>query len=490
MNKFDGVKPYQFHEYECLKNNKLELKDKLITRDQLLNKIYFFDGMTISFHHHLRNGDGVANIIFDIIKELNLKDITILASSIFPVHKDMVELIKNHNITNIYTAYVSGEVANCISEGYLKNPIIMHSHGARSRIILEKEVTIDLACIASPAVDQQSNITGSMGPSSCGVLGYAIADAMMAKQVLAITDFVCEKVDNAEISGSMVDYVLQVEQIGDPKGIVSGTTMITKDPIGLQIARNTVKLMKHSGLLKDGFSFQTGAGGISLAVANYLKELMIEDNIKGSFASGGITSYLVDMLENNLFEKLYDVQCFDLGAVESIKKNENHIKMSASTYANPYDKNNIVKDLDFVILGATEIDLDFNVNVTTTSNGIIMGGSGGHSDTAAGAKLSIIVSKLVSSRISVIKERVNAITTPGETVDVLVTEYGIAINPKHSDLIKHLKENTNLKVMTINEMYEIALSLTGNPKMIIKSDQVVGIIEYRDGTILDYLYKK
>jgi citrate lyase subunit alpha/citrate CoA-transferase len=257
----------------------------------------------------------------------------------------------------------------------------------------------------------------------------------------------------------------------------------------LLIARNANAVIEHSGLLKDGLSFQTGAGGISLAVAQELKRTMLDEKIKGSFASGGITSYLVEMLESGLFERLEDVQCFDLGAVASIKKNRNHRKMSASRYANPYDKDNVVKDLDVVILGATEIDLNYNVNVTTTSNGVLMGGSGGHADTAAGAKLAIIVSKLVSGRISVIKDRVTTITTPGESIDVLVTDHGVAINPKHERLINELKEKTNLKILTIEELYQKALHLTGIPKSIKLSDEVVGIVEYRDGTILDYLYK-
>ena len=486
---FSGVKEYQFKKYDFKKEQPLNLKDKLTTLEKLRESKLFFDGMTISFHHHLRNGDYVANMLFEIIEELDLKDITIVASSIFPVHSKMVDLIKNHNITSIYAAYISGEVADCISQGYLKNPVYLHSHGARARLLLNQEIKLDLAFIACPCVDEQSNINGSEGPSSCGVLGYAYADALVADKVVAITDSLVAKVSDIEISGNCVDYVVKVAKIGDANGIVSGTTQITKDPIGLLIARNASKVIENSGLLKDGFSFQTGAGGISLAVAAELKKIMIKNQIVGSFASGGITGYLVEMLEERLFERLEDVQCFDLDAISSVKRNKNHQKMSASHYANPYDETNIVKDLDVVILGATEIDLNYNVNVITTSNGVIMGGSGGHSDTAAGAKLAIIVSKLVSGRISVIKDKVTTITTPGETIDVLVTDYGIAINPKHQQLISDLKEKTNLKILTIEELYQKALSLTGIPKKVEHSSEVVGIVEYRDGTILDYLYK-
>jgi hypothetical protein len=103
--------------------------------------------------------------------------------------------------------------------------------------------------------------------------------------------------------------------------------------------------------------------------------------------------YKVDMLEEGLFRNLFDVQCFDLKAVESYRNNPRHQGMSGSMYGNPHNKGAVVNNLDIMILGATEIDTDFNVNVTTGSSGVIMGGSGGHSDTAAGAKLAIVVMK-------------------------------------------------------------------------------------------------
>jgi citrate lyase subunit alpha/citrate CoA-transferase len=157
-------------------------------------------------------------------------------------------------------------------------------------------------------------------------------------------------------------------------------------------------------------------------------------------------------------------------------------------YGNPHNKGAVVNKLDIVILGATEIDLDFNVNVTTGSDGMIMGGSGGHSDTAAGAKLVIIVSNLIKARLPVIKERVTTITTPGESIDVLVTERGIAVNPKRQDLIKKLKE-TKLPVMTIQELKALSDKLTGIPKEIEKEDEIVAVVEYRDGTVIDVVRK-
>lgn len=454
----------------------------------LLDELAIQDGMTISFHHHLRNGDYVLNYVMGEIARKGVKDLTLFASSIFPCHAPLVEYIEKGIVTQIYAAFISGPVAEAISNGKMQKEVIMHTHGGRVRLVESKDVTIDIAFIAAPTCDINGNINGAYGKSACGSLGYAVTDAKFAKKTVAITDNLIDNLIDVEIEGKYIDYIYTLESIGESSGIVSGTTQITRNPIGLKIARLTSEVIEQSGYFKDGFSFQTGAGGISLAVSYYLKQLMLEKKIKGSFASGGITGYLVDMLEKGLFEKLYDVQCFDLEAVRSIRENKNHIAISASKYANIND-DCIVNDLDFVILGATEIDLDFNVNVTTSSTGIIMGGSGGHSDTAAGSKVAIVVSQLFNARIPVIKDKVICKTTPGRTIDVLVTERGVAINPLRVDLIERLSK-TNLPIKTIEELKDISDKIVGVPEKIHFTDKKIGIIEYRDGSIIDYLYMK
>ena len=454
----------------------------------LFDKLDLKDGITVSSHHHLRNGDAVLNMMMLELQRRGIKDITLVASSLFPVHKELIPLLEDGTITNIITSYISGDLAKAISKGKLKGKILMQSHGGRARSIIDKDVVIDYAFIAAPSCDPMGNISGVNGEASCGSMGYAIADAIYAKKKIAITDTIVAYPNYpSDITEDYVDYILKVDSIGDKNGIVSGTTKVTKDPVGLKIAKDTLKVMKASGLLKNGFSYQSGAGGISLAVTDFLRDYMIKENIKGSFASGGITGYLTDMLEEGLFSSLYDVQCFDLKAIESIKKNANHLRMSGSEYGNP-EVSAVVDNLDVVILGATEIDLDFNVNVITGADGVLMGGSGGHQDTAAGAKMSIIVSKLFSSRLPVIKKRVDVIATPGTTIDVLVTERGIAVNPLRQDLIEKFKEN-GLNVMTIQELKAIADNFMGEPKEIKKKDRIIGYSEYRDGSILDEIHE-
>ncbi|GAA0116419.1 citrate lyase subunit alpha [Clostridium senegalense] len=466
------------------------MDEKLLNNiEDALDKVNLKDGMTISFHHHLRNGDYVLNMVVEAIAKRGIKDIRIAASSIFPVHAPLVDYIESGVVTRICANYISGPVAKAISEGRLKYPAVMHTHGGRARAIESGDLHIDVAFIAAPACDMYGNINGLYGKSACGALGYAVSDAEGAEKVVAITDnLVAYPNCPIEISQIYVDYIVKVDSIGDPKGIVSGTTQITKDPVGLKIAKMALETMIASGLVKDGMSFQTGAGGTSLAVAAELREYMKKEEIKGSFASGGITGYIVDMYREGLFKNLFDVQCFDLKAVESYSTSHEHMRMSASMYGNPDNKGAVVNNLDIVILGATEIDTNFNVNVTTASDGTIMGGSGGHSDTAAGAKLTIIVTQLTKARLPIVKDKLTTITTPGDSIDVIVTERGIAVNPKRTDLIEKLKQ-TNLPIMTIDELKATAEKMTGAPKAVELSDEVVAVVEYRDGSVIDVIKK-
>lgn len=485
LNSLEDIKVLKQSEFP----SKITAKEKIVKDiDDLLDKLDLKDGAVVSFHHHLRNGDRVLTHIMKNLKKRGLKDLTVVSSSIFPAHEDIIPLMEDGTIKNIVTSYITGGVATAISNGKLSGSIIMQSHGGRARSILNEEIVIDASFIASPSSDSMGNISGVNGVNSCGTLGYVIADSQKAKNVVAITDFLAEYPNYpADITEDYVDYIYKVDSIGLKSGIVSGTTQVTKDPIGLKIAKDTLNVMKATGLLKDGISFQSGAGGISLAVTDNLKDYMIEHDIKGSFASGGITGYLTNMLEMGLFSNLFDVQCFDLEAIESLKRNPSHLRMSASQYGNP-EVSAVVDNLDIVILGATEIDVNFNVNVSTGSDGVLMGGSGGHQDTAAGSKVSIIVSKLFSSRLPFIKDRVEVITTPGSTIDVLVTERGISVNPLRKDLIKSFKE-ANLEIIDINDLKDYAESVMGKPEKIIKGDRIIGISEYRDGTVLDYIYE-
>ena len=447
------------------------------------------DGMTVSFHHHLRSGDYVINMVMNEIAAMGIKNLTVNASSLFDVHAPLAEHIKSGVITKIITDYMSAGLGKYISAGIMEQPVEFMTHGGRPTAIMQGKTPIDVAFVAAPAADGDGNCTGKIGRSACGSLGYAFADAEYAKKTIIITDGLCEKLEEPSIDGKFVDFVVCADEIGDPRGIVSGTTTITRDPVGLIMARDAADVIKYSGLLKAGFSFQTGAGGASLAAAKFLMDIMLEEKIRGSFGLGGITGYMVDMLRAGCFEELRDVQCFDLKAVESIRTDPRHHEIGAFEYASPANGHAWVNSLDAVILGATEIDTDFNVNVHTDSAGIIMGGSGGHSDTAAGAKLAMVIAPLFRARQPIITDRVNCISTPGKDIDVLVTQYGIAVNPKNEELRDRLIR-AHMPVVSIEELKAKAESLCGVPKALEHGERVVAKVIGRSGEVQDLIYRK
>jgi citrate lyase subunit alpha / citrate CoA-transferase len=446
------------------------------------------DGMTISTHHSLRNGDYLLNQLVRVIDSLGLRDIKIASSSIHPVHSEIIPYIRKGVITGLECG-VNGLIGELISKGDLVCPVTVRSHGGRARSLITGEVQVDVAFIAAPCCDEYGNMNGISGPSACGSLGYAMVDALHARTVVAVTDnLVPYPANPISIPQTLVDYVTLVETLGDPAKIVSTTTRITTDPIGLQIAKYAAMVIEASGCLVDGFSFQTGSGGISLAVAEQVRAMMRKGKVRGSFGCGGITGYFVDMLEEGLFQTLFDVQCFDLSAVDSMVRNRNHLEISADMYANPFNGGAVVNRLDCVILGATEVDTEFNVNVNTESNGYLLHNTGGHCDTAAGARLSIIVAPSIRGRLPIIRDAVTTVTTPGETVDVIVTERGIVVNDRHGELKAELVRR-RAPVKDIWELREEICRVTGQPRPLEFEDEVVGLVEYRDGSIIDVIRK-
>lgn len=445
------------------------------------------DGMCISFHHHFRDGDYVLSMAVETIASLGIKDITICASSLGDAHTSIVKYIEDGTITGISSSGVRGVIGEAISEGKLKKPAMIRSHGGRVRAIECGDIHIDVAFIGAPTSDCAGNARGKGGKSDCGVLSYSVVDARYADKVIVVTDCLVDFPNlPASIQGIDVDCVVVVDSVGDPKKIASATLRYTKDPRELMIAEYAARVMRYTPYFKDGFSFQTGGGGPSLAVTRFLRPYLEELNIKMGFAMGGITRPIVELLEAGLIRTVVDAQDFDLTSVKSVNENPRHFEISTSQYANPLNKGAFVNYLDYVILGALEVDLNFNVNVVTGSDGIIRGAPGGHVDTCAGSKCSIIVAPLCRSRIPTIRDRVLTVTTPGETVDVVVTEVGVAVNPRRRDLLDALSD-APVPLMTINELRDRAYALVGTPDEIRFKDRVVALAEYRDGTIIDVI---
>lgn len=446
------------------------------------------DGMTLGFHHHFREGDYVVNMVMEEIHNMGIKDITICASSLGKAHDKLVEYIEDGTITGIQSSGVRGKIGRAISEGKLKGLAIMRSHGGRVRAIETGEVRIDIAFIGAPTCDNYGNCRGIGGKSDCGVLSYSMVDADYADKVVAITDCLVPFPNfPAHISMTKVDYVVVVDEIGNPEKIATGAAKPTTDMRKLMMADYCTEFVVNTPYFKDGFSYQTGVGGASIASTISLAKIMKERNVRMRFGVGGLTKPMCDLLENGQVDALLDTQDFDLDAVESVI-NPKHFRISAGEYADPFNKGAVVNKLDFVILAALEVDVNFNCNVVVGSDGMITGAQGGHPDTAAGAKCTIVITPLLQGRIPAVCTDVTTVTTPGESIDVVITDYGIAINPNRQDLIQCMKD-VDLPFKTIEELRDIAYSITGKPEKVQFDDKVVGIIESRDGTVMDVVRK-
>jgi len=448
------------------------------------------DGMTISFHHHFRGGDHIVNQVVDVLAKMGFKNLTLAASSLSGVHAPLIDHIKNGVISHIETSGLRGELAEQISRGLMEFPIVFRCHGGRAAAIDSGELHIDVAFLGAPSCDPYGNANGYSRDDDdsilCGSMGYAVPDATHADKVVVLTNNLVKYPNMpCAIPEHQVDYIVVIDDIGDPKGIMSGATRYTKNPKELLIAQTAAEVIDAAGYFYDGFSMQMGSGGASLAAARYLRQMMIDKGIKCRFALGGITGQIASMHEEGLVERILDVQSFDLDAAQSLKKNFDHHQISATYYAS-FLQDAAVDQLDFVILSALEIDTDFNVNVLTGSDGVIRGAIGGHPDTAAGASLAVVVAPLTRGRIPSIIDKVNTVVTPGATVDVVVTDQGVAVNPNRPEVAEKLKA-AGIKVFTIEQLKAKAEAIVGKPEPIRYKDNIVGVVMYRDNTVIDVI---
>ena len=449
------------------------------------------DGMTISFHHHFRGGDKVVNMVVAKLAEMGFKDLHLAASSLQDVHAPLIEHIRNGVITQISTSGLRGELAKEISHGLMAKPVIFRSHGARGAAIASGELHIDVAFLGASSADPLGNACGysrsENAKSICGSLGYALPDARYADKVVVLTDDLVNYPNTPNsISEHDVDFVVEVDSVGDSSKIASGAIRDTKNPRDILLAKQAAKVIVNSGYFNDGFSIQTGSGGASLAAVKYIRQSMIDRNIHASFALGGITAHMVKMHEEGLIGRLIDVQSFDKVAAESLKNDPRHKEVAAYEYASKQEQGSATHYLDIVILSALEVDVHFNVNVLVGSDGIIRGAIGGHPDTAEDSALSIIVCPMLRGRIPCIVDEVTTLITPGRTVDVVVTEYGIAVNPNRPEIAERLRES-GLHLVTLEELRDRALKIIGTPAPLPFGEKVVGVVLNRDGSVMDVI---
>lgn len=445
------------------------------------------DGMTISTHHHFRDGDLLANQVFDVAHEMKMKDLVWFPSASFPCHQHLIPYLEDGTIHHIEGS-MNGPLGRFTSEGKMKGTGVLRSHGGRYQAVQDGEVKIDIAVIGAGCADPFGNANGLEGPSASGLLGFAMADSQYADKVIVATDNMVEfPCIPWQIQGNHVDFTVEMENIGDPEKIISGTTRITRSPDRLYLADLTARFCDVTGIIRDGFSFQSGAGGTSLAVGEYFRKIMLEKGIKARFARGGSNRYLVSMLEEGLVDYILDGQTFDLEGVRSMKENPNHVWTSPFTSYNHHGKGNFAGMVDVVILGATEIDTGFNANVVTHSDGVLLHGIGGWQNCLF-SKTVILPVPLFRDRIPVIRDEVTTLCGPGELIDVVVTERGLAINPLRKDLIEKVK-GSGLPVRNLEELKEEAEKICGIPDKPAFADNVVAVVKWVDGTLLDAVWQ-
>ena len=275
---------------------------KVVTLDEAIRRSGLKDGMTISFHHHFRGGDKVVNMVVARLAEMGFKNLHLAASSLSDVHSPLIEYIRQGVITKISTSGLRGELANEISHGLMKEPVVFRSHGGRGSAIASGVLHIDVAFLGASSCDELGNASGcprsENAKSICGSLGYALPDAMYADHVVILTDdLVAYPNVPKSISACNVESVVVVDSVGDSSKISSGAIRDSKNPRDILLAKQAAKVVINSGYFKDGFSIQTGTGGASLAVVKYIRESMLEKGIKASFALGGITAHMVKLHE-------------------------------------------------------------------------------------------------------------------------------------------------------------------------------------------------
>ncbi|MBX3111157.1 MAG: hypothetical protein KF857_04040 [Fimbriimonadaceae bacterium] len=451
---------------------------------EALSRAGLRDGMTLSTHHHLRNGDRCALMLFQAVKELGVRDVVWFPSAVFPCHEALLPYLEDGTVHHIEGS-LNGPVGDYASRGKMRGLAVLRSHGSRYRAIVEGDVHIDVAVVAAPSCDMFGNMTGAWGPSACGSLGFAVGDAETADHVIAVTDNLVEfPCAPWQIAGNHVDQVVVVDSIGDPSQIVSGTTQMTKSPERLLIGRLAAEFCRAAGIMREGWSFQAGAGGVSLAFTVYLSDMMRAEGVRAAFARGGSTRQLVQMLEAGQVGAVLDGQTFDLEGVRSIRENERHVMTTPFNSYNYHGKGRTASMLDVAVLGATEVDMEFNANVATHSDGRLLHGLGGWQD-ALFSRCTILAVPSLRNRIPVLRDRLTTTCGPGELVDVVVTERGVAVNPRRTDLLDAVK-GSRLPLRDIHDIKREAEGLAGGPPSAAPTtDDIIGLVTWVDGTVID-----
>jgi len=481
-------------------------RSKVTTLDTVMEVIE--DGDTISYPHYYRLGDNGLKMVVDKLREHKKRDIKLYANAIFDnCDPWLFEAWKDGIITgvygNVYRKFgehvTSGELLSWVGVGF--------SHGNRVRKLQTGEVHVKVAFGPVPIADVYGNSNGVMGKEEhwCGPLGLFSADAEFADYTCLLAGTVSEyMILPNEIPMAQVDFVVPVENPGLAEGIGSGTLdleRIRANEFNRVIADNVTNVMRAAGCVKDNFGFQVGSGA-GLIVLDEIRKMLKEQKIVANFSIGGVTSMHVDMFNEGTMRYLWHGQLFEPSpkVIKSLLEDAGHKAIPTGEYASVANKECLVNMLDVAVLSALEVDVNFNVN-TVCANGRIIGGIGGGQDVAAGADLTIMFLPLAQGKngkgFAKVVDKVYTRTTPGEVVDVVVTEEFVSVNPQskstYKDAILNNARDFGLNIVTIEDLYLRSIDKArgfGNiPPVAETTDEIVHAIEWRDGTLLDVIKK-
>ncbi len=127
--------------------------------------------------------------------------------------------------------------------------------------------------------------------------------------------------------------------------------------------------------------------------------------------------------------------------------------------------------------------MNFNANVVSHSDGYLLHGIGGWQNCLFG-KTVILPVPLFRDRIPVIRDEVTTLCGPGELIDVVITERGIAVNPLRPDLIEKIS-GSDLPVKTLSQLKDEAEFICGKPQKPVFREKIVAAIKWVDGTVID-----
>ena len=100
----DAIKPTKNKAGAKLRMRIQDEKKLVASIEEAIKKSGLKDGMTISFHHHMRNGDTVVNEVLEIISKMGIKDLTLAPSSLSSCHGPVIDHIKSGVVTGIQSS--------------------------------------------------------------------------------------------------------------------------------------------------------------------------------------------------------------------------------------------------------------------------------------------------------------------------------------------------------------------------------------------------